>query len=517
MLHRQAGAGSSLLVFGLGDVEVEQPLEVPPGHVLGLLGQVPFDHADGLHAPARFLQLRQADPLAQTLVQQECELPGRKQDGPPLRIVATPVTRIEHLIQLCRGPVEVSGMGSGDGTPVGDRRVQRRSLAHHQVEQAVGLGHFLGRRLRLQQQRAGPVQAQVEIHQCQRVRVAGQLVEIEGTVNIPVAVAGARVVRIELQGPAEGEQRLAVQTGAPIAQAAEGVLEDAKAGQDPYGVEAVESQGDEERKSAQSGMRGIAQQHPQREADGRANRPDFDLALLLVPGERQQVEERDAEQDLHGKEFQVGRLGEWILEIERDAELLQRLPERPQPGQGAAPQHDGEQQAEPQPREPFAHVAQDAEDDAQGHAAEGGAQPQAGVFRGVAQGEAAGDQTEDDARVNEGGTFEEKKDNKSRNPPIDLVPLPNLADGGNAEPQDQPGEHQQRDLADRLPAEAGRGGYLQGGKQERAQEQALEEIFRFQPAHGLGPVRAGIASGACLERNGLAKRREGGGRPPQQA
>ena len=58
--------------------------------------------------------------------------------------------------------------------------------------------------------------------------------DVEGAVQVPEAFAGQLVVRVELEGPAERLQGAAGAADAGVAEAAEGVLEDAEGGQDAH-------------------------------------------------------------------------------------------------------------------------------------------------------------------------------------------------------------------------------------------------------------------------------------------
>ena len=62
----------------------------------------------------------------------------------------------------------------------------------------------------------------------------GQLVEIERGMDAPVAVAGHRMVSVELESAAEGDQGPAVAADLRVGQAAEGMLEDAQGRENPF-------------------------------------------------------------------------------------------------------------------------------------------------------------------------------------------------------------------------------------------------------------------------------------------
>src|SRR5207247_4750791 len=106
----------------------------------------------------------------------------------------------------------------------GDGGLQRRPLVQHQVEQAVRVGQLVRRRVRLQEQRTGPLDAQGEIDQGEQLRITSELVEIELDVNVPELVACQPVSRIELQSPTERQQGRSIASDRRMTDAAQDIL-----------------------------------------------------------------------------------------------------------------------------------------------------------------------------------------------------------------------------------------------------------------------------------------------------
>ena len=134
------------------------------------------------------------------------------------------VRRLEDPLQQPPGLGEVVAVRRRHGEPVIDLRLLVGLDADDEVEQPVRLVE-LGEVRAGEQQPAGAVEAQVEIDEAERLRVARQGVDVERAVDLPEAVAGDAVRRVQLQRPAEGEQRLAVLPAPGVAQPPEGVLQ----------------------------------------------------------------------------------------------------------------------------------------------------------------------------------------------------------------------------------------------------------------------------------------------------
>jgi hypothetical protein len=295
--NARAGEG---VVFLFRHVLIKKTFETPDGLIIGIVGQMAFDGGDGFHAAVRQGELWLTNAAAQFIVQQQRQLPGREQNVVPLRIAGSVVRRIEDMLQLRRRLGELASVRVSDGAPVIDGWPHARLQPQHQIEQAMCLVELSGGWAWLQQERTGALQAQIEIDERQRLRIVGQLVEIERAMYVPEAIARQAVIRIKLQGAAERLQSAAIAADARVTEAAEGVLEDAQARQHFHRVAEIH----QERKQERHGtvLHVIVGQNAKPETEAGAHDADLDLGFLFVAGEGQQIEERNAKEDLHGED-----------------------------------------------------------------------------------------------------------------------------------------------------------------------------------------------------------------------
>ncbi len=293
-------------------------------------------------------------------------------------------------------------------------------------------------RSRLQEQRAGPLQAQVEIDQGQRLRIVGERVQIERTMNVPEALAGQPIVGVELQGAAERLQSTAKSANARVTEAAEGVLEHAQAGQHLHGVEEIQEHGQKE--SQRTDLVVIVGEDAQAEAEAGGDDADLDFGFLLVAGEGQQVEERDAQQDLHGEDgliFEVVRLGE-------AAELAEPVEE-------ANREAGGQRQDQADARQAMAHLPQRAEGESGRRAAAEDRQEQLiqSSLR-VRSDERAdpGDAAEraaENAGVNQRRTLQKQKQREHEQPAADAIAFAHLGQTRQDQGEEETAQGQQID------------------------------------------------------------------------
>ena len=408
-------------------------------------------------------------------------MPGGQQHGLALRIVAAVMHRVEEPAQLVGRLVVLTAVGVGHGAPVVDGRLQLRPQALHEVEQPVRL-HQLGvGRLALHQQRAGPVEAEIEIDQGQRLRVVGEGVEVERAMHVPEAVARQLVVRVELEGAAERLQGAAVATHAGEAEAAERVLDDAEPGQHVQGVSQEQGGGDQVNDVADVLQAFLRQKRSavDAEAEGEAGADGgaFHLGLFLPAGEGQDVKQRHAREDLAGKDGLID-----------DVVLPAIFAELAEPQQQPARDGGGHNQAIRQALQLAAHGPQQAEDDAeQGAAADQGQEqrvvptPSRVVDPGQSEAQAG-----QGAQVNQPGAFEQKEEEKQVKFAADVEPFAHLEYGRNHQGDEQPAHSGQVYAGEVLPGGLVRRrlGLIDGGVKHQAEENAFEDVFGLQPAHG---------------------------------
>ena len=166
--------------------------------------------------------------------------------------------------------------------------------------------------------------------------------------HVPEAVAGQTVVRIEMQGPAKRLQGPAIAADARVTETAESVLEDAQARQHFHRVAEIHQHRQQKRHG--SILHVFVGQNAEAEAEAGAHDADLDLGFFLVAGESQQIEERDAEENLHGED---GLIVEMVL--------LGEVAELAEPVEQPANQADGQRQNQADARQTMAHLPQRAE------------------------------------------------------------------------------------------------------------------------------------------------------------
>ena len=98
-------------------------------------------------------------------------------------------------------------------------------LAAHQIEKAARFVEFQVIGARRGQQRSDAIEAESEIDQLQRLRVASQVVGFQSLVYAPEPFAGQVVLGVQGQRLAEGNNRFALVAQLGIADAAKGMLE----------------------------------------------------------------------------------------------------------------------------------------------------------------------------------------------------------------------------------------------------------------------------------------------------
>ncbi len=310
---------------------VQQAFQLFHAAVAGVGSQMALRGGNGLHPPTGTGQLHFTGAAAQLRVQGQAKLPGRGEDRQPLRVAGAVIVGIEQMVQLGHGLVELAGMSVGHRPPVADLWPHGRSLAQDQLHQTACLLQLVGCRFAGNEQRCDAIQAQIEIDKGQRLGIVGQLLEVEGAVDVPEAFTGQKVLGIELQRAAESEQRAAVPADLGITEAAEGVLEDAQPRQDADRVPDIPDRRQQETDDAE--LRRVDGQDAQPDGEGGTHGGGLDLGLFLDPGEREDVEEGDAEQHLDGEE--PGILVWWCARVEQA-----EIPDEQTGRESGASQHD---------------------------------------------------------------------------------------------------------------------------------------------------------------------------------
>ncbi len=439
-----------------------------------------------------------ADAAPQLLRQGQGQLPRRQQHGLALRVVAAVVDRVEQPDQLGGRLVVLPAVRVGHRPPVVDRRLQLRPQAQHQIEHPVRLAELGGGRLALHQQRAGPVQAEVEIDQGQRLRIVGDGVEVERAVDVPDALEGQLVFRVEGEGAAERLEGAAVAAHLGEAHAAEGVLHHAQPGQGAEDVDGVQADGDQIEQVADVGQGfGVGEEGPFQDADAQrqagAHGGDVRLRLVLTAGQDQDAEQCRARQDLHGEQDLGDRLG-----LRADVQVgqvgpLAKVAELAEPEQHAARHDDRQQQAVDQPCHLPRDLAQQAEHDAQPDAAAQHRRQHRVVPRPRMNPVQSDDCAGQDAQVNQPGAFEQEEQEEKVGPAAHAEPLAQPDASGDRKGDRQPGHGGKVELGEvrpGIPVRRG-GGLIQSGVQHQAEEEALEEVFGSEPAHGWSPFSRG--------------------------
>lgn len=285
-------------------------------------------------------------------MQQHRQLPRLHQHHPALRVLRGATRRRQHRFQACCGLVVAPLVQVRHRSPVVAARLQRRPLTRHQVEQPLRLAQLLGARRRVQQQPADALDAKLEIHLSQCLGIVGHLVEVHVAVDAKHLLASHLVTWVELQRPVQRRQRLPPVARVGVADAAQHVLEDAQPRHDPPGVDEVQQQRRPQRDALRTAGGRAAGRHrrqpvgdqSQAQAQAGTERRELDLGFLRVATQRQQVKQRQAEQQQGaGHQAVLGRYQRGIFFQRRggrhhqadrhdqahpDAELRLRLPQR---------------------------------------------------------------------------------------------------------------------------------------------------------------------------------------------
>ena len=187
---------------------------------------------------------------------------------------------------------------------------------------------------------------------------------------------------------------------------------------------------------------------------------DLDLGFLGPTGQRQQVEERDADQQEDAGFSPVG--DELRLEPEAD-------------------QHHGhrgqrQRQADAEAHPAILDQANEREADAEDHAADQGGRQQPRFRNSFGNEQRREGSAGEDAEVRQRRGFRESETERGCQPALDPVTLASRAHGSDAEPGREAAEHGQEQRLDIALARL-----LQSNEQEQAEEEALGDVFELQP------------------------------------
>jgi hypothetical protein len=203
--------------------------------------------------------------------------------------------------------------------------------------------------------------------------------------------------------------------------------------------------------------------------------------LLGPAGERQQVEDGDADEQLHGEDgrvrLQAGQVDLLQVHPEQRVELAEG-------GEDADHQGRRHEQDQAEAELGLLHLAEHAEEDAEGGAAAGEAE-QLPVGRRPLRGgdgeQGAAGGAKQDAGVHQAGALQQQEEEEGEPLAANLDALLQFADGGEHQADGQAAEGTRGDDADLLPVPG-----VRRDVQQQAEVDALEDVFHL-PAHGEGP------------------------------
>lgn len=365
------------------------------------------------------------------------ELPGGEEDGATAGIVVAEVDGVEESLEFGGGAFEIAGVGVTDDVPVGDGGETRGVELDDHVEESFGLGELRGVGF-AEEQRAGAIEAEVEINEGEGGWILRELVEIHGAMHLPETFAGEAVLGVEVEGAAEGEQGAAMPANAGIAETTEGVLEDAKSGEDAKGVDEVEGNGEEEVQGGELAI--LTVENGEAETEHGGDDADLDLGFFLLSGEGEEVEEGDGEQELQGE-------GSGVFELVGSQFVEQGDRLDAEPGHGDEGEPAGEGEDENESREAILHLAKEAEGESRdGSTADDGEEEslQGGLLGfGDAEGgdasheEEADESAAEDADVGEGGAFEEEEEDEGDHATACAEGVAEAKDGGDGQGENE--------------------------------------------------------------------------------